>query len=65
MMFAYIDPGLGQLIWLSIVSAFVGFVFYVKKVRAWAVGVWQKIFRRDTKSMDTAAEKTEAENGLQ
>ena len=64
MMLAYVDPGLGQLIWLSIVSAFTGMVFYIKKTRAWIVGIVLRIFRRERQSsMDTAkiqvAEKVE------
>jgi hypothetical protein len=45
--FAYIDPGLGALIWQSIVAAFVGFLFYLKNTRQWIVGVFRKIFVRE------------------
>jgi len=38
-MLAYIDPGLGTLMWQVIVSAFVGLLFYLKKSRRWIVGV--------------------------
>jgi hypothetical protein len=48
--FAYIDPGLGALIWQSIVAAFVGFLFYLKKTRQWIVGVLRKIFAREQKT---------------
>jgi hypothetical protein len=48
--FGYIDPGLGALIWQSIVAAFVGFLFYLKKTRRWIVGVFRKIFGRGQKS---------------
>jgi len=34
-MLAYIDPGLGTLVWQVIVSAFVGLLFYLKKSRRW------------------------------
>jgi hypothetical protein len=66
MMFAYIDPGLGQLIWLSIVSAITGLFFYIKKVRAWVVCTFLKIIGRAVKppvSVDELpmAEKVEAE----
>ena len=43
---AYIDPGLGALVWQSIVAAFVGFFFYLKKTRQWIVGGVLKLFRR-------------------
>jgi hypothetical protein len=42
----YIDPGLGALIWQSIVAAFVGLFFYLKKTRQWFVGVFRKILGR-------------------
>lgn len=44
--FAYIDPGLGALVWQSIVAAFVGFIFYLKKTRQWVVGRVLKLFGR-------------------
>jgi len=62
---AYIDPGFGQLIWLSIVSAFVGFVFYLRKFRAWVVGIFLKIFRHTPKVHEATAEKTDVESGTQ
>jgi hypothetical protein len=51
MMVAYIDPGLGQMIWLSIVSAFVGLMFHIKRARAWIVRTVLKIFRREDKTI--------------
>ena len=45
----YIDPGLGALIWQSVVAAFVGLLFYLKKTRQWIVGVFWKIFGRERK----------------
>ena len=65
-MLAYVDPGLGQLIWLSIVSAFTGSVFYIKKTRVWIVRTFLSIFRREQKiSMEIAktpvAKKVEIE----
>jgi hypothetical protein len=45
--FAYVDPGLGALIWQSAIAAFVGFVFYLKKTRRWIVDVFRKIFARE------------------
>ena len=43
---AYIDPGVGQLIWQSAVAAFVGFFFYLKKTRRWTVALFRKILGR-------------------
>ena len=48
--FAYIDPGLGALIWQSIVAALVGFLFYLKKTRQWIVNSFRKIIGRGQKS---------------
>jgi hypothetical protein len=42
---AYIDPGLGALVWQTIVAAFIGFLFYLKKTRLWIVSTIWKIFR--------------------
>ena len=50
MILAYVDPGMGQLIWLSIVSACTGVIFYLKKTRAWIVNFFLKIFARGQKS---------------
>ena len=55
MMVAYIDPGLGQMIWLSIVSAFVGLMFHIKRARAWIVRTVLKIFRREDKTITAPA----------
>ena len=38
----YIDPGLGTLIWQSIVGAVIGVFFYIKKTRRWSVGLFRK-----------------------
>jgi len=46
MIFAYIDPGLGALIWQSAVAGVVGFLFYLKKARRWIVNVFRKMFGR-------------------
>ena len=52
---AYIDPGLGALLWQMIVAAFVGFLFYLKKTRRWIVGGFRKMFGRSQKPSDTVA----------
>jgi hypothetical protein len=44
MLLAYIDPGLGALLWQTIIAAFVGFMFYLKKTRRWIVGLFRKMF---------------------
>jgi len=41
-MLAYIDPGMGSLVWQTIISAFIGTFFYLKKTRVWFVGIFQK-----------------------
>ena len=43
-MLAYIDPGMGSLVWQTIISALVGMFFYLKKTRLWFVGIFQKLF---------------------
>jgi hypothetical protein len=45
MVLAYVDPGLGALLWQTAIAAFVGFVFYLKKTRRLVVGFVCKIFR--------------------
>jgi hypothetical protein len=44
MMLAYVDPGLGALVWQIVVSGGIGLLFYVKKTRRWLVGIFQNIF---------------------
>jgi hypothetical protein len=44
-MLAYIDPGVGALLWQTIISAVIGMFFYLKKTRLWVVGIFQKLFR--------------------
>ena len=53
---AYVDPGVGALLWQTILAAFVGFLFYLKKTRRWIVGVFRKMFGRSQKPSDTVAE---------
>ena len=53
---AYIDPGVGALLWQTIIAAFVGFLFYLKKTRRWIVGVFRKMFGRGQKSSGAAVE---------
>ena len=49
MILAYIDPGIGALLWQTSIAAFVGFLFYLKKTRRWIVGVFRKMFGRGQK----------------
>ncbi len=56
MIIAYIDPGLGALLWQTIIAAFVGLLFYLKKTRRWIVGVFRKMFGRSQKPSDIVAE---------
>ncbi len=39
--FAYIDPGLGLLIWQTILAACIGALFYLRKTRTWLVGLFK------------------------
>jgi len=57
---AYIDPGLGALIWQTMVMAFVGFLFYLKKTRRWIVATVRKIFGRGQKAGTIATPETAA-----
>jgi len=57
---AYIDPGMGALIWQTITAAFVGFLFYLKKTRRWIVDVFRKAFRRGQKAATIATKGTPA-----
>jgi len=42
---AYIDPGMGILLWQSIVAMCLGVLFYLKKSRAWIVALLRKPFQ--------------------
>ncbi len=42
--FAYIDPGAGALVWQSIIAAFVGAMFYVRRTRKVIAAFIKKIF---------------------
>jgi hypothetical protein len=53
---AYIDPGLGLLIWQTAVAAFVGLIFYLKKTRSWIFNLFRKVFRDKSKPGVPAAE---------
>jgi len=55
-MFAYIDPGVGLLIWQATVATFVGLLFYLKKTRNWIIGFVWKVFRREQKRPDVGGE---------
>ena len=59
---AYIDPGLGALIWQTMVAAFVGFLFYLKKTRRWIVSTIRKFFGRAQKDVSTTAETPAAKD---
>jgi len=46
MFLAYIDPGLGALLWQATVAGVVGFLFYLRKTRRWIVDVCLKMSGR-------------------
>jgi len=54
MFVAYIDPGLGALLWQTTVASCVGFLFYLKKSRRWIVGRSQKLFGLNRKKTESA-----------
>jgi len=64
MMLAYIDPGLGALLLQTIIAAFVGLLFYLKKTRRWIVGVFRKIFGRARKTETATMEATAATEAI-
>ena len=57
--FAYVDPGLGLLIWQSVVATALGLVFYFKKTRDKVRLGLRKLFR--TNVSEPAVEKVKAE----
>jgi hypothetical protein len=57
-LFAYVDPGLGALLWQAAVAGIVGFLFYLKKTRRWIVNGFRKIFGHDRKTETVATEVT-------
>jgi len=57
---AYIDPGLGALMWQTMVAVFVGFLFYLKKTRRWIVRTSRKIFGRRQKAITITTTETPA-----
>lgn len=46
---AYIDPGVGTLIWQSVIGVFVGIFFYLRKTRRWIGEIMRKMFRNEPK----------------
>jgi hypothetical protein len=50
MLIAYVDPGLGMLIWQTIVAAFVGAIFYMNKTRRWIAATIRNLFGRGEKT---------------
>ena len=64
MFLAYIDPGLGALLWQAIVAGVIGFLFYLKKTRQWIVDLIRKIFGRGEKAEIIPTEVTLTTEGL-
>ncbi len=50
---AYIDPGVGALIWQSIIGIFVGLLFYLRRTRKWIGRLMGKVFRSGEKSSNS------------
>jgi hypothetical protein len=53
---AYVDPGMGALIWQSIIGAFVGMLFYLRKTRKWLGSLMGKFFRPGEKTTNEAVD---------
>ena len=68
-MLAYIDPGMGALVWQIVVAAVVGAMFYLKRTRDFIFGLFRKRPRStdqpDHDSQPSSAAETKAENGGQ
>jgi hypothetical protein len=64
MLLAYIDPGLGALIWQAIVAGVVGFLFYLKKTRQWIAGLVRKMFGRSVEVENITTKTTVPVEGL-
>jgi hypothetical protein len=57
MILAYIDPGMGLLLWQSVVAACLGLLFYLKKTRTWLIKLIQNLFR-STKPQEKTVDET-------
>jgi hypothetical protein len=53
---SYIDPGLGALIWQSIIGIFVGLLFYMRRTRKWLGRLMGKVLRTGQKSRNSAVD---------
>ena len=61
---AYVDPGLGALIWQSAVAGVVGFLFYLKKTRRWIVNLFRQVFGRGQRNGKVTATTTVTTEGF-
>jgi len=61
---AYVDPGLGALLWQSAIAAIVGFVFYLNKTRRWIVSTIRKIFGHGRKPQAVSTKITVSPESL-
>ncbi len=59
---AYIDPGLGALIWQSIIGIFVGLLFYMRRTRKWIGRLLRKVFGTGQKPNDSTPDPPEAKS---
>ena len=46
--YAYIDPGMGAMIWQILLAAFVGAIFFIKRVKFWIIAMFNWIWIRIT-----------------
>jgi hypothetical protein len=53
---AYIDPGVGALIWQSAIGVFVGILFYLRRTRKWIGRLMGKAFQSGQQSRNSAVD---------
>ena len=64
MILAYVDPGLGALIWQMAVAAVIGTMFYLKKTRDWIAKTFKKIVRNKNEPADSESQIPPAETEI-
>jgi hypothetical protein len=62
---AYIDPGVGALVWQSAIGIFVGILFYLRKTRQWIGLLIGKVFRVEQKPGNSTVDLPTDKNKLE
>ncbi|OGR83711.1 MAG: hypothetical protein A2901_07260 [Elusimicrobia bacterium RIFCSPLOWO2_01_FULL_54_10] len=52
--FAYVDPGMGALLWQLILAGIFGAAFFVDKIRQWFRARWDALCKRFKSSKDVS-----------